>query len=614
VIARACALATLLWLSGAHAQAPDAEPVRVIEQAEFAAETSPAPAPPGPSADWQPVSLPDNWYFTRPDLRTAGWYRLRFTLETPPMRPLGLFLPKQMATRINIVVNGQRFGGTGSSPDPRVRLVQVPHAFSVPPGMLRQGENVVLLRVEGDPAFKAGLTRVHFGSADVIRDLYVQRFRQQVLSFVVSGFIALFVGLLAAWAWRVDRTAPSPERSATGWLALSAILLGVPAAINVTIGFGELSPLREALHVLYRYAYAPALAIALLRLGQIRVAWLDAGLVAPVLVCAILPLAMGTGILPKLSLPLSAFYIIVWLVIGGVALAKPHLERAMKALLALAVIAVALLAGHDLALNLGWIDYDAVNTLPLAAPALVLALGALLARAYARHAAAANTRREELEAKVLARTREIEAAHAELREITRREAVLKERARIMSDMHDGLGGSLVSALSLVQSGNAAPREIEQRLHDLLTELRLTVDSLSLPEGDLVSVLASVRYRLREALELSGSVLRWEIGAIPVLPGLSPQKLREVQLFAMEALTNALRHARATTITVSGRVTDGTVEIAFADDGAGIPPDDDAQGKGLPSLARRAAAIGGALEIDSRSGNGTTVRLRLPLPG
>jgi signal transduction histidine kinase len=79
---------------------------------------------------------------------------------------------------------------------------------------------------------------------------------------------------------------------------------------------------------------------------------------------------------------------------------------------------------------------------------------------------------------------------------------------------------------------------------------------------------------------------------------------------VEALANAVRHADATTVRVRGRLDHDRLEIAVCDDGVGgasIRP-----AGGLAGLGDRAAALGGAMRLDSQPGRGTTVVVSLPI--
>jgi signal transduction histidine kinase len=80
----------------------------------------------------------------------------------------------------------------------------------------------------------------------------------------------------------------------------------------------------------------------------------------------------------------------------------------------------------------------------------------------------------------------------------------------------------------------------------------------------------------------------------------------------ESLNNIVKHARARQVSVRLRHLDGRLELAVTDDGAGYdaaqPP---AHGLGLVGMRERVERFGGALEVDSTPGAGTTVRVSLP---
>jgi signal transduction histidine kinase len=82
--------------------------------------------------------------------------------------------------------------------------------------------------------------------------------------------------------------------------------------------------------------------------------------------------------------------------------------------------------------------------------------------------------------------------------------------------------------------------------------------------------------------------------------------------ALEALNNALKHAAATSVTVSLHVNDEQLSLAIRDNGLGFEP---AQiqngGLGLVSMRERARQLGGVLTVCSMPGNGTTVEVAVP---
>ena len=90
---------------------------------------------------------------------------------------------------------------------------------------------------------------------------------------------------------------------------------------------------------------------------------------------------------------------------------------------------------------------------------------------------------------------------------------------------------------------------------------------------------------------------------------------DIFLVVKESLTNVLRHAGAKEVFVQARINAGTLEILIRDDGRGFdlvaPPP--ALHNGLENMRRRAAALGGTLEMTGAPGQGTTVRLTVKLP-
>jgi signal transduction histidine kinase len=144
------------------------------------------------------------------------------------------------------------------------------------------------------------------------------------------------------------------------------------------------------------------------------------------------------------------------------------------------------------------------------------------------------------------------------------------------------------------------------------ELRLAVDSLSPDDGDLAVVLGNVRHRMREPIEESGVRFVWQVAELPTVNYLTPRAILAIQRIALEAIVNALQHARATTITVRTRADGCGLLIQVMDDGIGFDLAKVRRGRGLANLHNRARSIGARLEIDSSTGPGTSVSLTLPL--
>jgi signal transduction histidine kinase len=118
----------------------------------------------------------------------------------------------------------------------------------------------------------------------------------------------------------------------------------------------------------------------------------------------------------------------------------------------------------------------------------------------------------------------------------------------------------------------------------------------------------------EHIAAAGLRCRLQIPAdLPTRP-LAADVRRHMYLASKEAITNAVKHARASEIGVSLRVTDAVLVMEISDDGCGLPTTGlDQTGNGLKNLRERMSAAGGTLELESAAGEGTRVRCTVPVP-
>ena len=221
------------------------------------------------------------------------------------------------------------------------------------------------------------------------------------------------------------------------------------------------------------------------------------------------------------------------------------------------------------------------------------------------------TRVQEVEGE-LRRSFEREQTHRQERLLT------IERARLMRDLHDGVGGQLVSIVANVERQGTSRAAIAEAARTALNDMRLVIDAMDEVDGELMLILAAWRERLEGRLRASGLALDWVLdspGGLPVFTGLRPSHAINILRIMEEAVTNAIKHAGARRLTIRlGQRTDeaGRVHgsITVADDGAGYGPEV-RPGRGLGNMDKRAAMLGGQLTVRS-SAAGTAVRLDLPV--
>lgn len=205
-----------------------------------------------------------------------------------------------------------------------------------------------------------------------------------------------------------------------------------------------------------------------------------------------------------------------------------------------------------------------------------------------------------------------------------RRAVATERLRtqIAGDLHDEVGAGLaqIAILSEVARRRAEPviaadlgevaglaRNLREAMGDIVWALSRGNDTLA----DLVQRLRQLCNRL---LEVDGTVVCFEApgaDALAAVP-LSLERRRQLWLWCREALTNTARHAQARTVHVQLRLAEARLHLRIADDGIGFAVADAVAGNGLRNLRHRSERLDGRMHLSSQPGQGTELRLDIPL--
>lgn len=195
---------------------------------------------------------------------------------------------------------------------------------------------------------------------------------------------------------------------------------------------------------------------------------------------------------------------------------------------------------------------------------------------------------------------------AELAEIRQREAIAEERDRIMLDLHDGIGGQLVSTLSYMRHNGVGDDRCRRALEDALRDLALMLDSME-NHDSLVTLLGMLRTRLEGLLSENGIEFDWQVHGEPQPAQAGPSQALNLSRIVQEAITNVIKHAQADTITI---YVDET-SIRISDNGVGFVADDPAlmenPSHGLANMKRRSQSLGARFSISSSS-SGTDIML------
>lgn len=224
------------------------------------------------------------------------------------------------------------------------------------------------------------------------------------------------------------------------------------------------------------------------------------------------------------------------------------------------------------------------------------------------------------------RVAQIERRHVAQRAFARQllESQEGERKRIAAELHDSLGQNLLVIKNRAQLGQIAA----QKDPEMLEQFEWIISSATQSIEEVREIAQNLRpyhldrLGLSKALEVmiekvaATTPIRFVSELVPLDDLFSKDDAITLYRVVQESLNNIVKHAQAGEVRVSvERLTD-SVTLTIQDNGRGFSPSDAAakpSGFGLAGMAERVHMLGGALQIDSREGQGTTVTIRLALP-
>jgi signal transduction histidine kinase len=210
--------------------------------------------------------------------------------------------------------------------------------------------------------------------------------------------------------------------------------------------------------------------------------------------------------------------------------------------------------------------------------------------------------------------REISSYWASRAELARAE----ERARLAREFHDGLAQELAFIVSETRRSAAADARALSRIRDAaergLDETRWAIAALTRPVDEplartLAGALEETAARSGARIVVDASSAERALGRLD--GGSSGHELIRI---VREAATNAVRHGRAQTLTLSLVAEDERLRVLLVDDGCGFDPAAASRGFGLRSMDERAARLGGRIVVRSAPGAGAAVELEVPWHG
>jgi signal transduction histidine kinase len=568
--------------------------------------------PPEDAARWTAVRLPDgrgrpaHQSLSDADRVQMRWYRVRAVDQLPG--PHALYLPRVTAAAATVLMDGPNgwhplWDRSMPARDGASAVLWLPL-----PGPASHAAELIIAVPVLDPA-DALVSRAWLGPLDALQEQVDSRnWMLRVLPQVVC-LTLLVLGLFGLVLWLQH-----PRETVYALFALGAAVwtlrslyhfVSPPAGAVARAWFWWMTHLSMAGAVAFVLIFA-------LHFARRRPPWLERALMAVVGVLGLVSLPLWPQAMDRV-LPLYLASAVMGIAGTLYVTRLAWLEATGELrLMALALWVGCALGGHDLLVMGGWAWIEHPYFMPLAALVVMISFLHEVQRRLAGTVQEALFENSQLQISLEAQTEAMREQHARLREAEQQQALLLERQRLMADMHDGLGSSLLSALVAVEQGQMSQEKVVEVLRECVDDLRLVIDSLEPIGHDLVSLLATMRYRLGKRLQVGGLKLEWDVQDLPPLAWLEPPDALHVLRLLQEALNNVLKHAQASRVRIVTRDHGSYVEIRVEDDGAGFDAETFQQGRGLRSQQRRAQHLGGKLRVDSSPGLGTRLALRLPV--
>lgn len=471
----------------------------------------------------------------------------------------------------------------------------------------------ILIRVEHAPETPVGLSTLWLGPAEVLQGrYYLRQWLQRELPATLSAAF-MVVGIFALFVWFRRRHETDYllffNLAAVSFVGHLHYYVSLPIVVDwfAWLTANALFWLLTVIHLFLCQLHGRPL--RRLTRAIVGITLTISILSLPVL--GVLPVFPSTSLLVPLAYAIAVLMGVTVSVAGGVCSWK----RSREGLLLTLGVGVSTLLGmsdwllhNNVVSPEGWFLGAYTNAVTFAM------FGTLMYRRYVNAIAEVELVNAGLAQRLEAREHELGQTHRRLREAALRQTISDERQRLMQDMHDGLGSTLISAIRSVEHGGVSDVKVSQILKDCLDDLKLTIDSMEPVEADLLLLLATLRFRLEPRLEGTDIALVWEVQELPTLDWLEPSSALHILRIVQESIANILRHTRADRIRVATAHAGDGVTVTIEDNGQGFDVGQAlarASGRGLQNQRRRAQALDGAVTWLSAT-SGTRFTLWLPL--
>jgi len=560
------------------------------------------------------ITLPDDWYHSDHQVKQL-WYRASINLSPKDAQVWAVYLPS-VTHNAEVFINGVWVGQGGHFLDPVSRHHNEPLLFDFSSALLRESDNIIDVRVKASFHTQGLMDQFYIAPRDQLIEAYQWKhfLRFDFIAWVSLGMY--LTGLIIFIFWLV--------RPQDKVYALFSLQLFIWATHNLNLFISDI-PTSAHFWEAMTMSTLGWTVVAMIFFNHKYVGLQDANKsAARIERAAVIFALMGMGIffLPDIGLILKLGYG-VWdsfLIFFGsyaiIFLIREFWQRPRTDVFGMILVGIPILVFglHDILTVNYFRDRRDGLTIQFGIIPAIFLFSWFMIRRFADSISQAEELAVTLERRVEQKQQALALKYEQLKILEQQQVLSEERERIMRDMHDGIGGQLVSVVVMLQNySDKVMVQVREKVQLSLVDLRFVIDSLDPVLNDLPTLLGMMRSRLADQLDVANISLEWAVTELPELSQLSPRRSLHIMRIVQEATTNIIKYSCSDSMKISTGATEEIIFVEITDFGKGIPQDNSVlgSGRGIENMKYRAVQIGGVLEIESTN-EGTCIRLKLPV--
>lgn len=552
------------------------------------------------------ISGEERQEITLPKKRQApgSWGHYRLVLDIDHTSQQYLYIPV-LSQRATIELNGILIDDTGKRTTMLGLASGTSAMVALPPSLISEGRNIVDLHIQSVGLSPAYLAPVYVGSIEQLG--YQYRLRVFLFEYlklmVLAAQLLIALVVLVVWLYR-------PRDRLFAWLTL-LLLLSMVAYLGLAHDLiPSLVTWMPYFSMLGGSAALIIVIVAMLITGHSPprfLQWAAFILPASSILLALLGVVSTKHLVLLINIPLNITCLLVSLAILMWAALRYRHEEAWLLLFPLLMTTIASI--HDVLIILSMLDGPIFLSIYYR-PLLLIGFAIILMRRLGISLTQLDSVNIYLKERLNAQEQQLARMHAEEQREAYQRILNAERQRLTTNLHDGLSGHLASIIALSERGQ--PDQVEHAAREALDDLRLVIHSLDVDDRGLLLALDGLRERLCRQFKRLGITLDWSMARLPEISGVTPSQALNVLRILQEAATNAIKHGKATRITVRGDTdSSGQARITMENNGVPCPKSPKQVGCGLKNIHQRIHQLGGDVFIEPLD-NGTRLTLLLPL--